>query len=174
MRKRLAALAAAAVPLVALTLGAAPAHAASNEYNINIWFPLVGNNQPYQCLDIPGNNAASGQQLTSWQCGNTDQAERWNIIYTDSYHFEIQSVTNPNMCANDWQGGDVSGNDIKLYTCNGDNDGTWNTVNTIGGLQLQPRSAAANCLNIWGGLGNGNPAKLYQCADVPNEDVVIS
>ncbi|WP_042435129.1 RICIN domain-containing protein [Streptacidiphilus anmyonensis] len=170
MRKRLAALAAAAAPIAALTIGLAPAHADANQYDVAVFFP--GNGNGYYCLDIPGNNAVVGQQLTSWPCSSNDEAERWNQIYTDSYHFELQSVTNTKLCANDWQGGDVSGNDIKLFTCNGDADGTWNMLNDNGSWQLQPRSALNNCLNIWGGLGNGNPARLFQCGDFPNEDMV--
>ncbi|MEZ0067553.1 hypothetical protein ABIA32_003566 [Streptacidiphilus sp. MAP12-20] len=38
---------------------------------------------------------------------------------------------------------------------------------------IQPRSALNNCLNIWGGLANGNPAKLYPCSQIDNEDIII-
>ncbi|MEZ0064275.1 hypothetical protein ABIA32_000253 [Streptacidiphilus sp. MAP12-20] len=172
MRKRLAALAIAAAPIATLTLGAVPAHAASNQYNVAVIFwntALPGN----YCLDIPGNNAVSGEQLQAWAC-NDSAAQSWNVIYTDSYHFELQSRTNTNLCANNWQGGDNTGNDIKLYTCNGNADGTWNSVHAGSNMQIQPRSALNTCLNIWGGLGSGNPAKLYQCGDWSNEDVMIN
>ncbi|MEZ0089482.1 RICIN domain-containing protein [Streptacidiphilus sp. EB129] len=166
MRKRLAALAAAAAPLVALALGVAPAHA-------NGYVNAVFEGSSY-CLDIPSNNAVVGQQLQAWQCNNSD-AQAWSYISTDATHFELQSKTNPSLCANDWQGGDVSGNDIKLYNCNGDADGTWNWVGSLKWLEpIQPRSAVNTCLNIWGGLANGNPAKLYQCAGVNNEDLVFT
>ena len=170
MIRRFLALAAAAAPLAALTLGAAPAHAASNTYKMNI--PFYGwSNRPL-CLAIPNNHAVLGQQLWAEQCNGSDE-QMWNKVYTDSYHFELQSYTNPNLCANDWQGGDVSGNDIKLYYCNGDADGTWNMVNIGSGEQIQPRSALNNCLNIWGGLAPGNWARLYQCGNVENEDTII-
>ncbi|WP_042415295.1 RICIN domain-containing protein [Streptacidiphilus anmyonensis] len=166
MRKRLTVLAAAAAPLVALTLGTGPAHA---DTPVNVVFEGGA-----YCLDIPGNNAVVGQALMAWQCSNTDPAEQWNYITVDQTHFELQSVTNTNLCANDWQGGDVSGNDVKLYYCNGDADGVWNNVAPRSNVNpIQPKSALNNCLNIWGGLANGNPAKLYQCASVPNENVAM-
>ncbi|WP_037599712.1 RICIN domain-containing protein [Streptacidiphilus rugosus] len=165
MRKRLVVLAAAAAPLVALTIGVAPAHA---DYS-NIVVVFEGG---AYCLDIPGNNAVVGQHLQAWTCNNSD-AQIWNYIKTDSYHFELQSKTNPSLCANNWQGGDNTGNDIKLYYCNGNADGTWNWVGDPWLHPIQPRSALNTCLNIWGGLANGNPAKLYPCSQVDNEDIII-
>lgn len=167
MRKRLAALAAVVAPLVALTVGAAPAHAA--DY-VNVVFH--GSDGPDHCLDIPSNHAVVGQQLQGYECNNSD-TQLWNYIKTDSYHFELQSKTSPALCANNWQGGDVTGNDIKLYYCNGDADGTWNWVGRAWLDPIQPRSALNNCLNIWGGLAAGHPAKLYPCAEVDNEDVIF-
>jgi hypothetical protein len=166
VRKRLTALAAVVAPLVALTLGVAPAHATD-------YVSVVFHGSVDYCLDIPGNNAVVGEQLQGWQCNNSD-AQLWSIVRTDGTHFELQSKTNSGLCANDWQGGDGSGNDVKLYYCNGDADGTWNYVGGPYVHPIQPKSALNTCLNIWGGLGNGNPAKLFQCGDVPNEDVLLT
>ena len=170
MRKHLTALAAVAAPLVALTLGASPAHASSNYSQVI----FQGSSGPDYCLDIPGNNAVVGQQLMAWPCDPNDDAQLWIYSQTDSTHFQLQSKSNPGLCANNWQGGAVSGNDIKLYYCNGDADGTWNWVGGSYNKPIQPKSAWHNCLNIWGGLASGNPAKLYQCGDYSNEDVVIA
>ncbi|MDJ0347101.1 RICIN domain-containing protein [Streptomyces sp. H10-C2] len=169
MRKRLVALAAVAAPLAALTLGVAPAHAATNWYGDVVEFSSGFSNY---CLDIPNNQAFNGQHLQAWGCNGTD-AQKWNVIYTDSYHFELQSKSNTSLCATNWQGGDVVGNDIRLGSCTRDADSTWNSVHYGSHMQIQPKSALNTCLNIWGGLTTGNPAKLYNCGDVTNENVWI-
>lgn len=175
MRKRVAALAAAAAPLLALTIGTAPAHAGTvvpafpTAYHVAIQFDNG------LCLDVPNADAHSGQYVRQWGCNSTN-AQSWNLLKIDYTHFKVQSTVNTGLCLNNWEGGDQTGNHIVLYNCGvTDGDGQFNMINTGGGTwghtEFQPKSAAANCVNMWGGDDWGNYARLFPCGDAPNENI---
>ncbi|MDJ0347599.1 RICIN domain-containing protein [Streptomyces sp. H10-C2] len=128
------------------------------------------------CLDVPNADAHSMQYVQQWGCNGTN-AQQWKIINIDPTHFKIQSTISPYLCLNNWQGGDKTGNDIVLYACVNDGDGQFNIVNNNGNTwpidRLQPKSAATNCVNMWGGDQWGNHARLYPCNNASNEVVTF-
>jgi hypothetical protein len=65
------------------------------------------------CLDIPGDNAAAGQPLWTWDCSGEDNQE---FIFADD-SWKITAANNPDLCLD---AGDMSaGNSISLVECNG-------------------------------------------------------
>ncbi|MDJ0347654.1 ricin-type beta-trefoil lectin domain protein [Streptomyces sp. H10-C2] len=167
MRKRIAALAAAAAPILALTVATTPAHA---DGYTEIKF---ANNL---CLDVTGGNFSPGVQVQAWGCNSTD-AQNWSIESADSTHFRIVASRSfgdkQALCLNNWEGGDVTGNHLKLYECNlsSPSDSLFNKTYYGGAVQLQPKVASANCLNTWGGLTQGAQIRLYRCGSMQEENV---
>ncbi|MBD0742270.1 RICIN domain-containing protein [Streptomyces sp. CBMA152] len=164
LKHRLAAVAVCATGLMATGFTATPANALSTEgHQIKL--------QDNLCLDIPGGNAVIGAQIQQWGCNGTP-AQQWNFVHVDSTHFLVQSAINTNLCINNWEGGDKTGNHIKLYNCANSGDGSFNWVYKGSGIQMQPRSAGVNCLDAWSGTGQGNEIRLYPCTDAPGENFV--
>ncbi|MGV4988653.1 RICIN domain-containing protein [Streptomyces sp. NRAIS4] len=172
---RTAALAATAASVLALGLGAAPASAQTPGTSYSNFHIFIGPGQKF-CLDVPGGNAVTGAQVEAWGCNGTP-AQVWDGWYVDTTHYQLafhtRDANGNQLCLNHWEGGDVTGNHLRLYPCSkaGSPDDAFNTVFNGGNTQIQPKVASSNCLNIWGGLANGNPARLYQCADVDNENL---
>ncbi|MFB6840628.1 RICIN domain-containing protein [Streptomyces sp. NPDC056361] len=163
MRKRVAA-AISGAALIATGLTASPASADTGYYSIEIYNHL--------CWDVPNSNAYVGAQVQQWGCNGTD-AQHWSWRQVDATHYEIRSALNPDLCLNNWEGGDTIGNHIKLYYCGSSNpDRVFNFVRTGQHSQLQPKSAWKNCINGWGGNDWGNELRLYTCMDVDNENIV--
>ncbi|WP_031078255.1 RICIN domain-containing protein [Streptomyces sp. NRRL WC-3742] len=166
IRKRIAALAAASVPLLGLVV-ATPAHA-DGYTEIRFAGGL--------CLDAQGGNWDPGTIVQLWGCNGT-MAQQWSIESVDSTHFQIVythfSPDRQALCVNNWEGGDTTGNHLKLYYCNSSNPGDvqWNKTYYGGHIQLQPKVASKNCLNGWGGLNQGAEARLFNCGDYANENV---
>ncbi|MEU4116442.1 ricin-type beta-trefoil lectin domain protein [Kitasatospora sp. NPDC028055] len=172
MRRFLAKFAAvAAAPLLAATLGTGTAHADTS----SVWGEVRFANG--YCLDVAGANFVSGATVQIWGCNGT-QAQQWSLYPADATHFLIQAATSNDhvhtLCANNWEGGDVTGNHMRLYPCTqGSANDTWfNWVHKGNGRQIQPKVASANCLNSWGGLYQGAQARLYPCLDSAEENVV--
>ncbi|MFD9723239.1 RICIN domain-containing protein [Streptomyces sp. NPDC059072] len=171
MRNRIAKIAAvAAAPLLAITLGAGTAHAGYGAGEIRF-------NSGY-CLDVSGGNFVVGQKVQIWGCNGTS-AQQWWLRTKDATHFEIQAsqTYDPQgrlLCVNNWEGGDVTGNHMRLYPCASGSAGDtqFNFVYAGNGRQLQPRVASANCINSWGGLYQGAEARLYPCSHSVEEDLV--
>ncbi|MGV4988654.1 RICIN domain-containing protein [Streptomyces sp. NRAIS4] len=168
LRKRIAALAlAATAPLLATALGAGTAHA--DGYTA-IHF---ANNF---CLDVKDGWFANNQPVQIWGCNSTD-AQTWSIESVDYTHFQIvasrRSPDKQALCLNNIEGGDRTGNHLRLYYCSQSSakDATFNKTYYGGHVQLQPRVASANCLNSWGGLYQGAEARLYGCYSGPEENV---
>ncbi|KOU47740.1 hypothetical protein ADK54_12660 [Streptomyces sp. WM6378] len=159
----MAAVAVAATGLMATGLTASPASALPSDGGVPIKL------QDNLCLDIPGGHAVIGAQIQQWGCNGSD-AQRWNFVHVDSTHFLVQSSLDTNLCINNWEGGDKTGNHIKLYNCANTGDGSFNWVHRGNGTQMQPRSAATNCLDAWSGTGQGNEIRLYPCTDAPGEN----
>ncbi|MET3988042.1 RICIN domain-containing protein [Streptomyces sp. PvR034] len=163
MRKGATATFISAAALIATGLVATPASAATYYEQIQLHNGL--------CFDVPNSNASSGVQVQQWTCNRTG-AQKWAWYQVDSTHYEIRSYLNPGLCLNNWEGGDTSGNHIKLYACGSNNsDRVFNFVYKGNGAQLQPKSAWQNCVNGWGGNGVGNELRLFTCADVDNESI---
>ncbi|MER7756718.1 RICIN domain-containing protein [Kitasatospora sp. NPDC097643] len=170
IRRKIAAAAGTAALAGALSFTATPAQAAGNLYTIPAYGVAIHFSNGY-CLDVPNADAYGQQIVQTWWCNNTD-AQRWNIIPVDSTHFQIQSVLEKGKyCLNNYEGGDVTGNYIRLYDCGTSPDRVFNFVYKGIGWQLQPKSASVNCVNMWGGDQRGNEARLYPCASVSNENV---
>lgn len=166
IRKRIAALVAASVPLLGLTV-ATPAHADGNtEIRFAGGF----------CLDAKGGYWDPGTPVQIWGCNGTN-AQQWSIESVDATHFYIvyshESPDKRTLCLNNWEGGDNSGNHLRLYYCDSSTTGDvlWNKTYYGGKVQLQPKVASNNCLNGWGGLYQGAEARLFACGDYANEDV---
>ncbi|MFI6156308.1 RICIN domain-containing protein [Kitasatospora sp. NPDC051170] len=166
IRKRIAALAAASVPLLGLVV-ATPAHAdGQNEIRFAGGF----------CLDSQGGNWTPGNPVQIWGCNNT-WAQQWSIETVDATHFRIvfshESPDKRPLCVNNWEGGDTTGNHLKLYYCDSSNPGDvlWNKTYYGGNIQLQPKVASTNCLNAWGGLFQGAEARLFPCGNYSNENI---
>ncbi|MFD5561040.1 MULTISPECIES: RICIN domain-containing protein [Kitasatospora] len=160
LKRRMAAVVVSATALIATGLTATPASA---DGGIEIRL------KDGYCLDIPNGNAVAGAQIREWTC-NGSMAQRWAFASVDSTHFLIYSYDNHTLCLNNWEGGDKTGNHIKLYTCANSPDGSFNWVYKGTGIQMQPRVASQNCLNAWGGSAQGAEIRLYPCLDVPNEN----
>jgi hypothetical protein len=173
MRKRIVALAASAASILALTLGAAPAHAADT--SISYYTAITFDNG--LCLDVPNSNAYSGAYVQQWGCNST-QAQKWKIHYVDSSHFTIASTLDSNLCLNDWEGTASYGDHIRLYPCStSDTDSLFNLYYE-GGYpgggpiwDLQPKRSSNLCVNMWGGDQVSNLARLYYCENASNENV---
>ncbi|WP_230210980.1 RICIN domain-containing protein [Streptomyces kaniharaensis] len=171
MRKRIAKIAAvAAAPLLAATLGTGTAHAGSSGGEIRF-------SNGY-CLDVSGGNFVSGATVQLWGCNGTS-AQQWWLAQTDSTHFQVQAArsNDPNgrlLCLNNWEGGDVTGNHMRLYPCSAGSAGDtqFNWVYKGNGKQMQPRVASANCVDAWGGLYQGAEARLYGCTDAAGENII--
>lgn len=162
MRKRIAAVVTAIVAFAGLGLAAGPAQAA-DRYGIEI---NIGNGL---CLDIPNNDAHSGQAVQQYYC-NGSNAQDWNVIHVGSTYFKIQSNSHRAYCLNNWESTGATGNNIKLYTCDsGGDDFLFNKVGDGTSLyqffQFQPKAAGANCVNMWGGDQLHAVARLYPCSD---------
>ncbi|MEZ0067554.1 hypothetical protein ABIA32_003567 [Streptacidiphilus sp. MAP12-20] len=112
MRKRLAKIAAiAAAPLLAATLGTGTAYAGS------AWGPIQFSNG--YCLDVSGGNFVVGATVQLWGCNGTP-AQQWWLWQEDSTHFQASQSNDPQgrvLCMNNWEGGDVTGNHMRLYPC---------------------------------------------------------
>ncbi|MET7728688.1 RICIN domain-containing protein [Streptomyces mirabilis] len=118
----------------------------------------------------------SGQAVQQWGCNGTD-AQVWEITAVDATHFKIHSSIHYSLCLNNWEGGDQTGNHIVLYNCDvTDGDGQFNLVNYNGSTwplyELQPKSAAKNCVNMWGGDAWGNQARLYPCINGASNETI--
>jgi len=163
LKRHMAAVAVSAAALIATGLGATPAGAIPSESGGQLKL------QDNLCLDIPNGNAVAGAQIQQWACNGT-RAQQWKIMYVDSTHFLVQSVIESQLCLNNWEGGDKTGNHIKLYYCANSNDGSFNWVHKGKGTQMQPRVASSNCLDAWSGTGQGNEIRLYPCLDAAGEN----
>ncbi|MGW2748614.1 RICIN domain-containing protein [Streptomyces sp. NPDC001450] len=162
LKRRMAAVAVSAAALIAAGLAATPANALSTEgHQLKL--------QDNLCLDIPNGNAVVGAQIQRWGCNGTP-AQQWNLVDVDSTHHLVQSAMNTSLCLNNWEGGDKTGNHIKLYYCANSGDGSFNWVHKGNGTQMQPRVAVVNCLDAWSGTGQGNEIRLYPCTDAPGEN----
>lgn len=165
MRKRTAAAITAAAAILGTFLTAGQAQAAVR-YSETIYI------SDSLCLDIPNSNPYYGQVVQQWSCNGTN-AQLWNVIDVGSHYFMIQSAAWPDYCLNNWSGGGATGDYIKLYNCNSQDD-NFNTVGAAFGnyWAFQPMAASSNCVNMWGGQAEGNVMRLYQCTDAatsPNE-----
>ncbi|MFI6151994.1 RICIN domain-containing protein [Kitasatospora sp. NPDC051170] len=171
MRKFLAKFAAvAAAPLLVATLGTGAAHADTR----SVWGEVRFANG--YCLDVSGGNFATGATVQIWGCNGTE-AQQFSLYPADATHFEIHASGSNNghvLCVNNWEGGDTTGNHMRLYPCTqGSANDTWfNWVYKGNGRQIQPKVASANCLNSWGGLYQGAQARLYSCLDSGEENVI--
>ncbi|WP_042387350.1 RICIN domain-containing protein [Streptacidiphilus melanogenes] len=165
MRKKLATAVLTGAALLATGLGANPASALPSSATS----PIAFNND--LCMDVPNSNAVVGQQLQQWTCNGTD-AQMWTTTWVDATHFQVHSGLNYNLCMNNWEGGDNTGNHIALYNCETTPDGLFNYVSTGSGTQIQPKSAWHTCVNGWGGDAAGNQLRLFTCQDVDNEDLI--
>ncbi|MDJ0347365.1 ricin-type beta-trefoil lectin domain protein [Streptomyces sp. H10-C2] len=171
IRKHIAKIAAvAAAPLLAATLGTGTAHAGVTVA------PIKFSNG--YCLDVSGGNFVVGATVQLWGCNGTS-AQDWWLRQTDSTHFEVHSASTNDpqgrmLCLNNWEGGDKTGNHMRLYSCSEGSwgDTTFNWVYKGNGRQMQPRSASANCVNSWGGLYQGAEARLYGCLDSVEENII--
>ncbi|WP_405878373.1 RICIN domain-containing protein [Streptomyces sp. NBC_01136] len=166
MRKRIAAAVISGATLIATGLTASPASADTGYRPIKFHNGL--------CFDVPNSNAYSGAQLQQWTCNST-AAQAWSWHQVDSTHYQIRSALNTNLCLNNWEGGDTTGNHIALYQCETTPDGLFNFVITQTATdpveELQPQSAWHTCVNGWGGDASGNQLRLYTCMDATNEDI---
>ncbi|MEU6274930.1 ricin-type beta-trefoil lectin domain protein [Streptomyces populi] len=165
LKRRLAAVAVSAAALICTGLAAAPADAVGSEGGSQLKL------QDNLCLDIPGGKVFDSAQIQQWACNGT-RAQMWNIFYVDSTHFLIQSAIENQFCLNNWEGGDRTGNHLRLHACANSADGSFNWVHKGRGTQIQPRGASANCLDAWSGTGQGNEIRLYPCTDAPGENFV--
>ncbi|WP_328958580.1 RICIN domain-containing protein [Kitasatospora purpeofusca] len=162
MRKRIAA-AIAGAALIATGLTATPASAETLYEVIEM--------HNYLCWDVPNSNAYAGAQVQQWGCNGTT-AQKWSWRQVDATHYEIRTALNPGLCLNNWEGGDTTGNHIKLYNCGATSpDRVFNFVRTGNGSQLQPKSAWKNCVSGWGGNDWGNELRLFTCTDVADQNV---
>ncbi|MEU6972201.1 ricin-type beta-trefoil lectin domain protein [Kitasatospora aureofaciens] len=170
-RKGIAKIAAvAAAPLLAATLGTGTAHADSG----SVWGEIRFANG--YCLDVSGGNFVDGATVQLWGCNGTN-AQQWLLGPQSPGHFWVQAAESDNghlLCLNNWEGGDVTGNHMRLHPCSkgSGNDQQFNWVYTGNGKQLQPKVASNNCVDAWGGLYQGAEARLYRCTDAAGENII--
>lgn len=113
------------------------------------------------CLDIPGDNVASGQNLWVWDCAGREAAENQEFIFAED-SWRITSASDPSLCID--AGRDNRGS-VSLMECNGQDEQVWGYDDDSKTIFLaNSASDASQCLKV-SGSGNSAMVIVAPCDD---------
>ncbi|MFE0427677.1 RICIN domain-containing protein [Streptomyces sp. NPDC058953] len=124
---------------------------------------------PGQVANVKGASTANGAEVIQWPWSGAAN-ERWEPEPADFGYFRFKSV-NSGLCLNIEGASNDNGARAIQWTCGTDHNEQWQLVPKGRGYQIVARHSG-KCLNVAGGVGQGNGLIQWPCAaDGADNDV---